>query len=412
MSDYTARPLPPQPLSDSIKELLDQLDGSMHDVDSAVSLPPACYTSEEWFEFEKRAIWDREWICVGHCGHVPQPRDYVSITINDDPLLLLRDEDGVVQVMSAVCRHRGYVLGDARGSTRAFTCPFHGWCYDLHGTLIGAPEMSAHASLDELRTQHSLPRLRTEMWNGFVFVNFDGRAAPLAPRLKRLSRELENHHMDQLGAIPTVDWPDNPWNWKFMHENAIEPHHTWYLHKGVHDFAPSRLASFVEWDDDDDGAVFHPTGFLELDGNFNAAFTSLFPIIPTLNESERKRVMFACVLPNLFFGAVPDGVFYYFILPQGANRLTIRVGLLYPEATLNSKTFEPKLKATLDGIMLYNDQDTVANSRVHRGLKSRFANRSRYAPKEKTLAQMNRWLVTRYRAYADTLADGGTGLGA
>ena len=40
---------------------------------------------------------------------------------------------------------------------------------------------------------------------------------------------------------------------------AIEPHHTWYLPTGPHDFAPSKLATFVDWDDDDDGAVFHPT---------------------------------------------------------------------------------------------------------------------------------------------------------
>ena len=64
-----------------------------------------------------------------------------------------------------------------------------------------------------------------------------------------------------------------------MHENAIEPHHTWYLHKGPHDFAPSKLATFAEWDDFDDGAIYHPTGFLELDGNFTSAFSCLFPVI-------------------------------------------------------------------------------------------------------------------------------------
>ena len=46
------------------------------------------------------------------------------------------------------------------------------------------------------------------------------------------------------------------------------------------------------------------------------------------------------------------------------------------------------------------DQDTVANSLTHIGLKSRFANRSRYAPREKTLSQVNRWLIKRYLAYA------------
>ncbi len=400
MSDSTTRSLPDVLLTEHIQSILDRLDGSAEDVETCVAMPPEVYTSEEWFEFEKRAVWDREWVCVGHHGLVPKPGDHVSITVNDDPFLVLRGDDGEVHVMSAVCQHRGYRLGEECGNTHVFTCPFHGWSYDLNGQLLGAPEMSENVPLKELRKTHSLPQVRTEIWNGFVFINLDGKAKPLAPRLKRLTKEIENHHLDEMGATPTVDWGPSPWNWKFMHENAIEPQHTWYLHKGPHDFAPSRLVSFMEWDDEDDGAVFHPTGFVELDGNFTAGFKCLFPIIKTLEEKDRKRVMFACVLPNLFLGAVPDGLFYYCILPQGANYMSIRVGYIYPKSTLELENFDCVFKAVVDGLSIYNDADTVANTRVHQGLRSRFANRSRYGPKEKTLPQMNRWLIRRYKAYA------------
>lgn len=397
---------PNQHLDPEVREILTALSPSGASVDEAITLPPACYTSERWFEFEKQAIWDREWICVGHVGHIPKPGDYVSININDDPLLVLRDPDGEVRVMSAVCQHRGYVLGEERGNCRSFTCPFHGWCYDMKGKLVAAPEMDGHVPLDKLTETHSLPVLRSEIWNGFIFVNMDGKAEPLAPRLKRLTDQVANHRMGELGAVPTLDWPGNPWNWKFMHENAIEPHHTMYLHKGVHDFAPSRLASFFEWDENDDGAVFHPTGFLQRDGNFTAGFRSMFPPLPDLTDEERQRVMFACVLPNLFFGAVPDGVLFYIILPQGANAITLRVGFLYPQETLRSENFNTQIKAVVDGLSIFNDQDTVANTKTHLGLKSRFANRSRYAPKEETLAQMNRWLIKRYQAMAAELEPG------
>ncbi len=402
-SNYTTRALPDIELTGHLRGILDQLEESAADLESCLSLPPEVYTSEAWFEFEKRAVWDREWICVAHVGHIPEAGDYTSITVNDDPLLVLRDSDGEVRVMSAVCQHRGHVLGEVSGNARGFTCPFHGWSYDLTGRLVSAPEMKAHASMDELRKTYCLPNLRVEIWNGFIFVNMGGDATPLGPRLKRLSEEIENHHLGEMGATPTMDWTGNPWNWKFMHENAIEPHHTGYLHKGPHDFAPPHLASFVEWDGNDDGAVFHPTGFLTRDANFTAEFRCLFPIIETLTDAERQRVMFACVLPNLFFGCVPDGCFYYLILPEGANAITIRVGLLYPHATLGMDDFEATLKSVIDGISIYNDQDTVANTAVHKGLKSRFANRGRYAPKEATLPQMNRWLVKRYKAYAGDL---------
>ena len=403
MSNADASPLPPPPITDEVMKILREMDASIVDIEQCITLPPAAYTSEDWFEFEKRAVWDNEWICVGHIGQIPKVGDYTSITINEDPLLVLRGADNEVKVISSVCQHRGHVLGEATGNTQYFTCPFHGWSYDLNGKLVSAPEMDAHASLEELQRDHCLPKLRSEVWNGFVFINFDGQAAPLAPRLKRLSAEIANHHLDKMGATPTLDWTDNPWNWKYMHENAIEPHHTWYLHKGPHDFAPSKLATFVEWDEADDGAVFHPTGFLYQDGNFTPGFRSMFPVIETLNDQERQRVMFACVLPNLFFGCVPDGCFYYWILPNGANDLTLRVGFLYPHATLRQPTFDMVFKSVVDGLSIFNDQDVVANTASHKGLRSRFANRGRYAPKEATLPQMNRWLVKRYKAYAASI---------
>jgi phenylpropionate dioxygenase-like ring-hydroxylating dioxygenase large terminal subunit len=402
-SDYRPVPVEDVEATKALRATLARLDASAENLTEAITLPKECYTSEEWFEFEKRAVFDSEWVCVGHAGSIPLTGDYISININNDPMLVLRDDQNKIRVMAAVCPHRGSVIGEERGNCQRFVCPLHHWTFDQHGRLLGAPEMSATVLLKDLRLQAFLPVLRSEVWNGWIFVNMDGQAKPLAPRVKVLTEEIKNHHMAEMLSTPTMELGPYPWNWKYMQENAIEPYHTLYLHRGIHDFAPSRLASFYEWDDEDDGAVFHPTGFLDVDANFNMSFKCLFPIIKTLTEKERQRVMFVTVPPNLFFGAVPDGVFYYVILPDGANSLRLRVGFLYPEATLKDRNFEQVFKTAVDGLYAYNDQDVVSNTRVHLGLKSRFARRSRYAPKEKTLPQMNRWLVTRYKAYAEKL---------
>ena len=169
--NYTNRSLPDIELTDHLRGIIEQLAESTAELESCVSLPPEVYTSEAWFEFEKRAVWDREWVCVAHVGHIPQVGDYTAITVNDDPLLVLRDLRGDVRVMSAVCQHRGHVLGEPSGNTQVFTCPFHGWSYDLTGQLVSAPEMKTHASLEELQRTHCLPGLRVEIWNGFIFVN-------------------------------------------------------------------------------------------------------------------------------------------------------------------------------------------------------------------------------------------------
>ena len=151
MPDYAAQTLPDVRLTEHLYEILGQLDESNIELKDCVTMPPAVYTSEEWFEFEKRAVWDREWICVGHIGTIPRPGDYVSITISEDPLIVQRKDDGGVRVMSAVCQHRGHVLGEEKGNTRVFTCPFHGWSYDETGKLVSAPEMDAHESLAKLQ---------------------------------------------------------------------------------------------------------------------------------------------------------------------------------------------------------------------------------------------------------------------
>jgi phenylpropionate dioxygenase-like ring-hydroxylating dioxygenase large terminal subunit len=403
MGDYYAAMLDDVGLTPSIRSILSGLDSSALDHSRAISMPKGCYTSEEWFEFEKRAVWDRDWVAVAHLGNIPNPGDYISININDDPLIVLRDMESNVRVMSAVCPHRGRIIGEAKGNCDRLVCGLHHWTFDLRGQLLGAPEMNTVLPLEELKREAFLPVLRSEIWNGWIFVNMSGNAKPLAPRVKLLSKEIENHHMGEMMSTPTFEFGPYPWNWKYMQENAIEPYHTWYLHRGIHDFAPSRLASFYDLDEDDDGAVFHPTGFIEIDANFNMSFKCLFPVIKTLTEKERRRVMFVTVPPNLFFGAVPDGVFYYIIQPSGANSLKIRVGFLYPAATMQDKNFDYIFKTAVDGLCAYNDQDVLSNAEVHRGLKSRFAGRTRYAPKEKTLSQLNRWLVKRYKAYANEI---------
>jgi len=114
--------------------------------------------------------------------------------------------------------------------------------------------------------------------------------------------------------------------------------------------------------------------------------------------------MFASVPPNLFFGAQPDCVFYLLIMPKSAGRIVLRVGILVPYSTTEIPTFELAIKGTIDGISIFNDADTRANTSSHQGLGSRFAQRTRYAPKEKTLAQFNTWLIKRYQSYARELA--------
>src|SRR5438132_772157 len=76
----------------------------------APMLPRECYTSPEFFEFEREAVFARSWACVGRAEQIPDPGDYLAVSVAGEPLLVVRTQDRSIKVMTAVCRHRGHVL--------------------------------------------------------------------------------------------------------------------------------------------------------------------------------------------------------------------------------------------------------------------------------------------------------------
>jgi phenylpropionate dioxygenase-like ring-hydroxylating dioxygenase large terminal subunit len=392
-------------VSDTVRALVDQMEQSTRPLAEARALPPACYTAEEFFAFEKEAIFARTWLCLGHQNQIPNPGDYFTITVIDEPLLVVRDHDGAIRVLSAVCQHRGHPVATGHGTCTQFRCPYHSWAYALGGELLAAPEMDRTVPLAELRREVRLPALRVELWHGFIFANLDPDAAPLGPTLAKLDRELAGYDVERMAVMPSVDVPDLAWNWKITHENALEPYHTQFVHKGYHEMAPASMATFIEWDPDD-GQIMHPTYFRELDGGLNPTGKALFPIIEGLTEEQRRRTIFASVPPTLFLSLKPDQVFTFLVLPQAVDRLTLRINFYFPESTTKMRTFRWAYQTQIACTKTFGEQDGATNANLQRGMRSRFAPRGRYCHQEATLPQFSRWLVRRYRAGLEAAAPG------
>lgn len=100
------------------------------------------------------------------------------------------DREGVVRVLSNVCRHRGTVLVEGRGNAKALRCPHHHWTFAMNGELRGTPQMD-RVEFD--KSAHCLPEYRRELWNGFLFMTFDSDIAPLSPTTRVDSIEIEAH---------------------------------------------------------------------------------------------------------------------------------------------------------------------------------------------------------------------------
>jgi phenylpropionate dioxygenase-like ring-hydroxylating dioxygenase large terminal subunit len=379
------------------RDLFDSFASSVVDVNEAQSLPPVLYTSPEFYTFEKEAIFAHDWLCVGRVDQVPEPGDWYAFTIVDEPLIVVRGKDGVVRVLSAVCRHRGMVVAEAGGGNcTKFTCPYHHWSYGLDGRLLGAPAMERAVDFD--KGDYALPSLPVEIWQGFIFTSFDPAAAPLAPGLTELDPLLEHFQLGTATTIAGKTLPDLPWNWKVMMENFNDPYHASRLHEPLQTFAPSGMSDFFDWRDGM-GHISRVQHFTQIDGSFNPTMKCLLPVFPALTEEERMRGMFCLIPPTLALAIVPDEVAYFIIRPQDAGTITIDIGYCFDPEALKVPLFEQLFAAAQAGVDNFNVQDVWADTMVQRGLRSRFGPRGRYSWQEGTLPQFNRWLVARYRRH-------------
>ena len=389
---------------------LESLEASAQDFSTAVGLPPAAYADPDFFAFEKEAVFGHEWICVGRADQIPERGDFYTITVAGEPMIVVREAQDRINVMSSVCQHRGMCVTapaqrpqeewlelppETSGNCRTFRCPYHWWTYDLDGRLVGAPEMGS--TTDFARSEIGLPRLRTELWQGFIFVNFDDEAPSLAPRLGKLDEVLANYHVADMLTVDPATIGGLPFNWKIMVENFMEGYHPDRLHKGIHDFAPSSKAWYAPFEEGE-AAMYGHMGATIPDGGLNATQKAIFPIIPTLTTEERWRMLFAYVPPSLLMGFQPDSAFWFTVQPVSASSHALTMAYIFPPSTLEVPLFDELLGAAIHGVELFNNQDLPTNTAVQRGMESRFAPRGRYSWQESVLAQFNTWLASCYRA--------------
>jgi len=377
-------------------EFVASFDSSIVDVNEAQTLPPQCYVSDEFYEFEKRAVFDREWLCVGRDAWLQKPGDYFTSFHVNEPIVILKDQEGVVRAYSNVCQHRGMLLAEGHGNTRNLLCQYHHWCFGLDGKLIGAPAMDRAKGFD--KSKICLPEFKVESWLGFIFINFDRNAEPLSPRLAALAEALQNYRLPELeGAFP--DPPARfPWNWKVMMENNNDGYHANKLHAGpLHNIVPSHLSVFPDLPENTAG-YFRYNGTQHKDAAFNPTHRALMPVFPGLTEEERNRFIFANVPPTLSLVVMNDQITYMILHAVSANEVAMTRGWLVAPGAMKQQLFHERLRIGQEAIKSIVAQDLHVDELIPTGLKSRFAPRGRYSWQEQAQREFNCWLVKRYRA--------------
>ncbi|MBI1182025.1 MAG: Rieske 2Fe-2S domain-containing protein [Alphaproteobacteria bacterium] len=197
-------------------------------------VPKEAYYARDFAELEADRLWPFVWQVACRLEEIPQVGDFVIYDIVDESILVVRTGEDSVRAFHNVCPHRGRRLADRCGSVERFTCPFHGWQFALDGRNVRVVDREDWAGcLDDEDIR--LSEVRCDHWGGFVFVNMDADAEPLADFLAPLPEYCARFEFEKLRFrwYKTVVIPAN---WKTVLGFFNEFYHVQQAHPQLLEF--------------------------------------------------------------------------------------------------------------------------------------------------------------------------------
>jgi len=313
-----------------MKEQIIDLHPVMTDVSSARGLPNEHYISDSVFEQEKRSVLFANWSGIGFGKDVPNPGDAKPVTFLGMPLLLVRDQEGELNVFQNTCRHRGMILVDEpKNIRRVIRCPYHSWCYDLKGDLkttphVGGPGQNTHE--DVCPEDLSLFKIQSYVWHDVVFVNVDGNAEPfevvnkhLMDRWKEFAKP--SYHGGETSSFKLTVKS----NWKLAVENYCESYHLPWIHPGLNSY--SRLEDHYNIEEPN---LYSGQGTLVYQQLQNESGNP-FPDYEGLGNKWNTGAEYIAVYPNVLLGVHRDHTFGIVLEPLSNGETQEHIELYYAE---------------------------------------------------------------------------------
>lgn len=361
----------------------DALEAVLRPHGESLMLPAEAYTSGDVLAWERRELFGRQWVCVGRVVELfPESATQHALSVGDVGVLLTRADDGVVRGFANVCRHRGHELLPAGSSADrpAAVCPYHGWAYTLNGELRTAPGMRDFGGFDA--SEFGLVAVPVEEWEGWLFVNARGGAAPFAAYVGGMAGLVAPYRPGSLslGARHTYDVAAN---WKVIVENYHECYHCPLIHPELCKVSPPTSGD--NWN---------------LPGAWVGGLMDLRPHAETMSLDGRsagvplpgvdpRTVSYLGLFPNLLVSLHPDYVMTHRMTPVDVGRTSIECSWYFAAGVADPSY-------AVDFWDVTNREDWAACESVQRGLSSPHFRPGPLAPNEDAVYQ---WVTLIARAY-------------
>lgn len=353
-------------------------------------LPAAVNHSLEFLDCERRAVFEREWICVGREDEVRNTGDFLTHEIAGVAVLVVRQADNQIKAFVNACAHRfACLVPDDKGSAKRFTCRYHAWTYAISGELVRAPYMEMKTGFDT--AQHRLRPLQVSTWEGFLYVNLAEHPATQPGEVLAPLREQVVGRYD-MASYQTVLRESMLWqaNWKNLVENFTESYHVPIAHGKTFARHNKALEDYV-CGEDSDYYCYHYAA-QQADSGPGAAH----PRNQRLDGEWRRTMVDFCVFPSHLVTLMPDYLWYITVQPLGVDKMQASWGLAVPPEVLEDvapEDYDAWLASFRQYLEVANEEDRELVEALHRGSSSAALPAGTYHPIERNLWQFGNYLA-------------------
>ncbi len=301
-------------------------------------LPGWCYHSEALLELERDKVFRNHWQIACHVSDIPNSGDYFTFDLCGERALIVRGQDGEVRGFHNICRHRGSrVVADEKGTCKgALVCPFHGWVYNLDGTLRGAAQPQTFPDLDKV--EFGLKPIDLEVWNGLVFIRFfEGPQPSVATLLRPFADEIESYRPESMVLDQGGYWTQvSDVNWKSVRDVDNEGYHVALAHPALQDLYGRTYSDepFVD-------GVSRSTAWFEPDSGRRWSvrnYTHLSEPKEWAPDHLKRAWVYYGLFPNAVIWATPETFQFYQEIPLTTETTMLRSGVYhYKDETRRQK---------------------------------------------------------------------------
>jgi len=375
-------------------------------------IPATAYYDPEFFELERKAIFMRSWIEIGHVCELPEPGTWIrrELEFAKASLLIVRGKDGQIRAFHNVCTHRGtQLVEEESGKGSNFLCPYHMWNFGDDGRLVAAPDFERfHVGKEEC----ALPQVSLDVCAGLIFVNLAPKPAQgLREYLGRYAEELETLPVARATTFHEYSYEIDA-NWKITYDNFQENYHLRFVH-GLTGAATVHKDNMFGYPDKYDFNGPHrtqqiwsnPEPIMKPVQLFNLGALARIGIEQGLMGGRNDRTYFA-VFPSLFIIGTPIQHFSHVVYPISANRSrgVFRIYWVGEDGTATNRYAREYAMCALRDI---HTEDVNVIRRAQRGLESGALKNIHFMTMESLCRHLYQQVVERVEAYKQEVAEQG-----